>query len=309
MLPLLSFPDFRSALVGWNQALNSREVAALSSTPPDRRIEIIKDLGRAFAAVMAAAAKWETEAAARNVRFGIEEEPDALRSAGPVIARMTADLARVLGIRQDFSGDEPPCWSPRYESYIHSAMPMYKITEVIQFKGQSVTLPEELNDETEIVAKLSGRPTIGYTMNMDEIDDVLHRVKTRGRTQVLNKDNTAIMALVRSTPRAATDIELFSGMVYLTAREHIDAKPGQQVTTLTTRIWPLLHGDPALSEEIAEEQRVQEFEREQEYRAIAMAKDATFARRSAVAEERGLGQRERRPSAAERRRMATTRTK
>jgi len=278
----------------------------VTSLHPTIRGTVLSNLSAAFAGVMSAAAKWEAEARAWDTKYGVSgDEKDALRDIAPILTAMIGDLVRIYGVRRDYSESEPPCWSPRYESYIHSAMPMYRVTEVILFKGQSVPMGPDVVDETDIVARLTGRPFIGYNFDMDDVDEVLERVQKRGKAEVLNAQRTSIMSLEKQPPRAATDLEMFSGLVYLTAREYLDPKPGHSVVPLSARIGTMLSGDPARSAAIDEENTILQFEREKEYEVIQRARDASRSRRAAADEAVGITQKPRKPSAAERRKMAT----
>jgi len=291
--------------MGWNRVVNSREARQVTTMHPSLRGGVLRNLSGSFAAVMSSAAKWEAEARAWDASHGSSgDEKDALRDIAPVLTAMIGDLVRIYGVRRDFSETEPPCWSPRYESYIHSAMPMYRVTEVISFKGQSVPMGPEVVDETDIVARLTGRPFIGYAFDMDDVDEVLDRVQKRGKAEVFNAQRNSIMSLEKQPPRAATDLEMFSGLVYLTAREYLDAKPGQMITPLSIRIHPMLDGDPERAAAIEQENTVLQFEREQEYEVIQRARDASRGRRAASDAAVGIMPKPRKPSAAERRKMA-----
>lgn len=308
MVTLNAYPEFRAALVGWNSTMRSREAQGVTTAPPEVRASVLRKLSNAFDAAVTAAVRWQKQAEQEDSTYGIEDQNrDALRTMGRTLEAMVSDLSSLYGVQPVFREDEPPCWSPRYESYIHGAMPMYSVQEMLAANQSMVQLPPYKASEAEITEKLSTRPALGYDFSDDEIEDFLAGVQRSGQGAIASRNNRGGMVLTKELPRAATDLEMLGGLVYLTARGIAEsARNGsrQGKPTLVSTLSGFLTPDPALSEQIREERDAIKLETEKEREAIERAFTASRARREAGIAALGLPQKPRRLSAADRRKIA-----
>jgi hypothetical protein len=313
MMSLSSFPDFRAAMLGWDSAMKDPLVTRVSSAPQPDRDRLLRKFSAAFNEVIAAADAWANDVQQRAEMYGLGSgRPDVMMALGPNLVGIVRDLIRVYGVMPNYRHAAPPCWSDRYESYIHSAVPMYALSVVRVDRtapSDLQTFPERTISEGELEHLLQRMPKFGFSMSDDEAEARIEKINKLGTDRVVGAvgNIVTVYTVKRLGVKEPNRQEQFISLIYNTAAANVmwDGRGGRP-PTLYTALSAFFSPSQAEDEAVALEQQVVRESQMREREAVSRAYDAKEIRKAVLeaASDAELGittVKTRRPVAAERR--------
>ena len=313
MMSLSSFPDFRAAMLGWGAVMKDPTVRRVSTASPADRDRLLLKFSAAFSEVLRAAIEWANDVQQRNSRYGLgSDRPDVMAALGPHLVIIVRDLIGVYGVMPTYRHAAPPCWSDRYESYIHSAVPMYSLTLMRVDKTAPAgrqTLPERTISEGELQHLLQEMPHLGFSMDDDEAEARIEKIGKVGTDHVIGTvgNMVTVYTVTRLGVKEPNRQEQFISLIYNTAAAAV-AWNGRGVhpPTLYDALRRFFSPSQAEDDAVALEQQIIRESEMRERDAVKRAYDAREVRSDVLesqldAELGREGGKPKRPVAAERR--------
>jgi hypothetical protein len=313
MMSLSSFPDFRAAMLGWGAVMKDPTVRRVSTALPADRDRLLLKFSAAFNEVMRAAIEWANDVQKRSSAYGLgSDRPDVMAALGPHLVIIVRELIGVYGVMPTYRHAAPPCWSDRYESYIHGAVPMYSLALMRVDKTDPAgrqTLPERTISEGELQHLLQEMPHLGFSMNDDEAEARIEKISKGGTDHVIGTvgNIVTVYSVTRLGAREPNRQEQFISLIYNTAATTVMwSGRGAYPPTLYDALRKFFSPSQAEDDAVALEQQIVRESEMRERDAVSRAYDARKVRSDVLGSQRdaelGLeGSKPKRPVAAERR--------